>query len=169
MDNPAEIVRKTYNKIASRFYEWAKTVRIEERKKYVRKIKSLISNGSVILDIGCGNGLLNTVYLTQDYTVIGIDISEKQINEAKKNVPDARFICSDVRLHDFQAESFDGIISFYCFNHIPRDTYQSMLKKIHTWLKPKGLLIATFGIGDTEGWIGEWLAACRTFRLGKNS
>jgi len=97
------------------------------------------------------------------FDVIGIDISERQITEAKKNLPDVEFICADIRDLEFEPSFFDGIVSFYCFNHIPRDSYGELLAKFHKWLKTGGLLIASFGIGDTEGWTGEWLGTTTFF------
>jgi cyclopropane fatty-acyl-phospholipid synthase-like methyltransferase len=89
--------------------------------------------------------------------MVGIDISERQINEAKINLPKVEFICADIRDHEFSPASFDGIVSFYCFNHIPRNSYEDIFLKFHQWLKKDGLLIASFGNGDTDEWTGEWL------------
>ena len=95
--------------------------------------------------------------------MIGIDVSERQIAEAKRNVPGAQFICADVRDQDFESASLDGIVSFYCFNHIPRSSYGELFGKFHRWLKTDGLLIASFGTGDMAGWTGEWLGVTTYF------
>jgi cyclopropane fatty-acyl-phospholipid synthase-like methyltransferase len=163
MDKPTETVRATYNRLGSVYDEWAQSVRKEERQKYLAKICQRFVDGSKILDIGCGNGLLNTAHLVNHFNVIGIDVSERQIDEAKLNLPDAEFVCANVLEHEFEQASLDGIVSFYCFNHIPRTSYRDLLAKFRRWLKPDGLLIASFGIGDTEGWTGEWLGATTFF------
>ena len=136
---------------------------MQERQKYLAKIHREFPRGSRILDVGCGNGLLNTLHLVKSFDVVGIDFSERQISEAKKNVPEAEFICADVRDQDFESDSLDGIVSFYCFNHIPRSAYGKLLRKFHRWLKTDGLLIASFGIGDSEGWTGKWLGTTTFF------
>lgn len=163
MDKPAKIVRDTYNHLASIYDKWAELVRAEERQKYLAKIEQKLSKGSRVLDVGCGNGLLNTLRLVKSFDVVGIDVSERQIAEAKKNVPDAEFICADIRDQDFEPDSLDGIVSFYCFNHIPRSFYGELLGRFHRWLKTDGLLIASFGIGNTDGWTGEWLGTITFF------
>lgn len=127
MDKPAEIVRDTYNDLASIYDKWAESVRTEERQKYLAKIDQKLPKGSRILDVGCGNGLLYTLHLAKSFDVVGIDVSERQIAEAKRNVPGAEFICADVRDQDFESVSLDGIVSFYCFNHIPRTSYGELL------------------------------------------
>ena len=163
MDEYVEIVREGYNQLASAYDEWAKSVRIEERKKYLAKIEQSFSNGSRILDIGCGNGLLNTRHLANRFDVIGIDISERQICAAQNNLPNVRFICADVREYEFEPSSLDGIVSLYCFNHIPRTSYALLFSKFHQWLRIDGLLIASFGIGDTQEWTGQWLGTTMFF------
>ena len=60
MDKRAEIVRRGYNQLGSTFDQWAEAVRVEEREKYLTKIGESFADGSIILDVGCGNGLLNT-------------------------------------------------------------------------------------------------------------
>ena len=157
MDKPAQIVRETYNHLGSNYDKWADSVRTEERYKYLTRIKQMVPKGSRILDVGCGTGLLNTLHLAERFDVVGIDVSERQIAEAKKNVSSAEFICADVRDQHFKSAYLDGIVSFYCFNHIPRSSYGELLSRFHKWLKTDGLLIASFGMSDNEGWTGEWL------------
>jgi len=157
MDNSSDLVRKGYNQLANVYHNWAEAVRVAEREKYLTKIDQSFSEGSRILDIGCGNGLLNTQRMANKFDVIGMDISERQICEAHENLPKSKFICADIQHYEFDQNSFDGIVSFYCFNHIPRNAYSKLFGKFHQWLMADGLLIASFGIGDTEGWTGEWL------------
>ena len=163
MDKETGIVRDTYSHLGSVYDDWAETVREDERQKYLTKISQRFHNGAKILDIGCGNGLLNTLYMANHFDVIGIDISERQIAEAKRNVPSVEFICTDIRDFIVDPDSLDGIVSFYCFNHIPRATYGALFAKFHRWLKINGLFIASFGIGDTEYWTGEWLGVTTFF------
>ena len=50
--------------------------------------------------------------------------------------------------------------AFYCLNHIPRDRLALVLRRIESWLRQGGLLVASFGTGDDpgtveEGWFGR--------------
>ena len=72
-------------------------------------------------------------------------------------MPQAVFLCADIRECAFDSNAFDGIVSFYCFNHVARETYPALCGKLYGWLKPVGWLIASFGVGDKEAWVGEWL------------
>ena len=64
---------------------------------------------------------------------------------------------------DVVQDSLDGIVSLYCFNHIPRTSYGLLFRKCGQWLKKDGLLIASFGIGDTKEWTGQWLGTKMLF------
>jgi len=163
MDKPADIVRKSYNELAATYDAWAESVRTSERIKYLEEAKDRFASSARILDVGCGTGLLNSKPLSEKFDVVGIDVSERQIAEARKNVEGAAFICADIQEHDFDPGSFDGIVSFYCFNHIPRGSYSQLLTKFHSWLRDGGAMILSFGTSDEEQWTGDWMGATTFF------
>jgi hypothetical protein len=51
---------------------------------------------------------------------------------------------------DFEGNSFHGIIAFYSLFHIPRDTHESLFEKLHSWLLPSGIFLATFLANEPE-------------------
>jgi SAM-dependent methyltransferase len=61
------------------------------RKLLYRAYKRAIPSGSSVLEIGCGSGELLS-YFT-DCQVAGIDLSPKQIEAAKKRIPNGKFFC----------------------------------------------------------------------------
>ncbi len=93
----------------------------------------------------------------------GIDISGEQIARARANVPAADFIQSDFTALELEPGQFDAVAAFYSFNHVPRDLLVGLIARIHTWLVPSGLLLASFGTSDTESWTGEWLGTTMFF------
>ena len=121
MDKYTEIVRRGYNQLASVYDKWAESVRTEERKNYLAKINQRFPKGARILDVGCGNGLLNTWHLAKNFDVVGIDVSERQINEAKKNLPDVEFVCADVREYEFEPNIFRWDHIFLLFQPYPEN------------------------------------------------
>jgi SAM-dependent methyltransferase len=63
---------------------------------YIQKIlKRYASNGSKILDVGCGGGYLTSL-LSKTYEIEGIDIAPKAIQYAKEHHPGIVFNCCDV-------------------------------------------------------------------------
>jgi SAM-dependent methyltransferase len=70
---------------------------------------------------------------------------QSQIELARRNVPNARFIAADICSLDFPLQSFNAAVGSYSFIHVPRSEHEALLRKIARWLKPRGLLRANSG------------------------
>jgi len=114
--------------------------------------------GSRVLDLGCGAGIpVASALAAADHAVIGIDGSAGQIGLARDNVPAAEFIQADMTEIDFPVGSFDAVAAFYSITHVPRHEHNALLRRIGTWLKPGGVLVASMGADALSDWRGEWL------------
>lgn len=111
--------------------------------KQVEHVKKLISFNGNILEIGSAKGYLSHA-LQAYYQVIGIDLDESFILEAKRAFPENHFLSMDmldISKH-FQPDSMDGII---CFGNtlVHLDSYSMIddfLKSCHLLLKENGVL-----------------------------
>jgi cyclopropane fatty-acyl-phospholipid synthase-like methyltransferase len=113
-----------------------------------------------VLDLGCGAGIPLTKALAETFKVTGLDISARQIELARRNVSKAGFIIADIVTHDFPPQSFDAAVASYSFIHVPRAEHELLFRKITTWLRPGGFLLANFGIGNVEvDYEEDWLGA----------
>ena len=74
-------------------------------------------------------------------------------------VPAADYLHADLTTVEFAARSLDAVASFYVLNHVPRELLAPLFARIHTWLRPGGLLLTTLGASDVPGWTGEFLGA----------
>ena len=82
------------------------------------------------MDVGCGSGIpIDEFLLDRGFSVTGMDISEEQINLAKKNLPKGKFSVVEMSDISFPESSLDSIISFYAIFHIPREEHFSLFKK----------------------------------------
>ena len=143
-----EIVRKGYNKVAKRIQEITGLEKEgSEELDLLANFTSRIPLAGQVLDAGCGNGAYSR-YLSDKFKVIGVDISEKQIELARQNAPKAEFICEDMTKIDFPDEFFDGILSYYAIIHIPREEHYDLLSNFYRMLKVKGVILITFHIND---------------------
>ena len=114
--------------------------------------------GAQVLELGCGPGVATTQQLAQRFSVTGVDISSEQINLARQNVPNAKFICADMCQLNLPPDSFDAVAAFYSIIHVPREEHAPLLRAIATWLRPKGLLVATMGASSVEADVADdWL------------
>ena len=146
-----EIVRKGYNKTAENLQEIFGLKKEESDKfKFLVDFISRIPLVGRVLDAGCGNGAYSH-YLSDKFKVIGVDISEKQIELARQNAPNAEFICEDMTKIEFPDEYFDGILSYYSIIHVPREEHYELLSKFYHMLKVKGVVILSFHLINDLG------------------
>ena len=138
-----ETVRAGYNTIADRYL--AARTRDSEDVRLLDELITRLPTGAKVLDAGCGAGLPISQMLSEKFEVTGVDFSEAQIELAKKNVPNATFICQDMTKLDFPDNIFDGICSYYAIIHIPREEHQPLLANFHRMLKPDGLALLCLG------------------------
>lgn len=161
MKDPKRIVSEAYDQIAERYLEWrARQPRQEEITRWLNLLRDEVRPGARVLDIGCGAGLPLTRALAEDFDVTGVDISARQVELARRNVPTARFIHGDVTALDFAPASFDAAVASYSLFHIPRGEHRTLFRLVARWLHPGGILLANFGIGNREVEYDEdWLGA----------
>ena len=95
-----------------------------------------------MLDLGCGYGW-HCEYAAQHgaVKVIGVDISEKMLEEARKshNKGNIVYICSPIEDIDMDEASFDIVVSSLAFHYLA--DYGEVVDKIHKILKPGGYLV----------------------------
>ena len=138
-----ETVKAGYNIIADRYL--AARTRDSEDVRLLDELITRLPTGAKVLDAGCGAGLPISQMLSEKFEVTGVDFSEAQIELAKKNVPNATFICQDMTNLDFPDHTFDGICSYYAIIHISREEHQPLLANFHRMLKPDGLALLCLG------------------------
>ncbi|MDQ6601343.1 MAG: methyltransferase domain-containing protein [Chloroflexota bacterium] len=159
-NDPKAIVAHGYDAIAERYLTWAMGVRVAERGGYMEIVLNALPDGAAVLELGCGAGIPITQRLAERFTVTGVDLSTRQIELARRNVPTATFLHGDMTQMDFAPASFDGVCAFYAITHVPREEHAAMLGKIATWLRPNGLFVASFSHGGSDGEIeADWLGA----------
>src|SRR5438552_477120 len=120
-----DIVKNGYNQIAGRYL--AERTADSEDVRLLGDFIELLAPHAKVLDAGCGAGIPISKILAEHFTVTGVDFSEAQIELARKNIPNAKFICEDMTKLDFPDDTFDGICSYYAIIHIPREEHQALL------------------------------------------
>jgi cyclopropane fatty-acyl-phospholipid synthase-like methyltransferase len=142
-------VKNQYNKLAGNYLASRDQFKND---KYLEKLNAILSPKSHILDIGCGAGIpVDRFFVEKGHSVMGIDISEKQIELAKKNVPQGNFKVEDMSLMRDGEYSVDAVVSFYAIFHTKRETHEDILHKINSFLKKDGYLLITMGASEWEG------------------
>lgn len=108
------------------------------------------------LSPGCGTGRKELAWVAAGGIALleGYDISKKRIAEAERLAASAgmttstRFTSTDVRTLDLPAASFDLVILDDALHHIA--PLAPFLRKVHTWLRPGGLLVVNEYVGPSR-------------------
>ena len=163
--NPDMDFRKTvkegYNAIANRYL--AERTRDSEDVRLLNDFMERLPVSAIVLDAGCGAGIPISQKLSERFQVKGVDFSEAQIELAKKNVPNATFLCEDITKLDFPENTFDGITSYYAIIHIPREEHQALLANFHRVLKPGGIALLCLGAEHSVADIDENFLGARMY------
>ena len=110
-----------------------------------------------VLDLGCGAGVPATRWLAKrDFDVMGVDLSERQLELARGLVPGATFLKADMTDLDFGPGAFDAVVAFHSIIHVPREEHPALLQRIRSWLRPGGLFLATLTLTGYEGEDANW-------------
>lgn len=139
MEKYVEKVRRLYNSLAPKY----DNVYLDEVNKGEDRVLFSIVRGfmkSPILDIGCGTGLLPDNLNPVEY--VGVDISPKMIEIAKKKHPKRYFFQADMHKLPFEDNQFETITSLYsCLNFTLSPSV--VFAEIYRCLKPGGWFVGT--------------------------
>ena len=152
-----------YDQLAEVYLEWSRRSIDPARGRMLAEFMRRLPPAAAVLDLGCGAGLPTTAALANRFVVTGIDTSAVQLAAARRNVPTASFVEGDFASADFPEASFDGISAFYAISHVPRDEHAALFDRIHRWLRPDGLFVASLGAHDSPDWTGVWLGTLMFF------
>jgi SAM-dependent methyltransferase len=117
---------------------------------------SRISNGLVV-DLGCGSGILAEQITKAGFEVLGFDISKAALEIARRRAPEARFRHGSFReahIPRCVAVTAVGEVFNYLFDpHNSPSAFQKLVGRVHDALAPGGLFmfdLATVGRGPAD-------------------
>ncbi|MEQ8969421.1 MAG: class I SAM-dependent methyltransferase [Coleofasciculus sp. C1-SOL-03] len=119
--------------------------------QFLPKLEKLLlphlPEGAKIFDLCCGTGQITQQLLIRGYQVTGLDGSEKMLDYARQNAPNAQFILGDARSFEFPS-TFDAVIcTDSALNHIMSlEELKSVFSNVYTALKADGLFLFDLGL-----------------------
>lgn len=135
-----------YSQNASEYFE--RTVNIDMQDNWDR-FTELLTEGSSILDLGCGSGRDSEYFLSRGFDVTAMDASEEMCDLATIHIgQDVLKLTFDEI--DFD-EVFDGIWASASLLHVPSSHMNDIMGKVIKSLKRNGILFMSFYYGDFEG------------------
>ena len=125
----------------------------KELVEFVKQVKK--TGGRRVLDLGCGSGIQSKLLFDKGLEVVGLDLSPKMVNEAKKRVPKAMFVVGDMTKMNFAQNSFDGVYARASLLHIPKKLIPEVLKSICKILTNDGIFYLALKEGEGEEEVEE--------------
>jgi SAM-dependent methyltransferase len=151
-DDRVDLVRAGYDAMADRYLAWSALIVDDPRDRFLAALLDRLPAPSDVVDLGCGAGLPSTLALVRaGHRVLGVDVSDGQLERARHNVPGASFRPADLSTLEIPAHSLDAATAFYSFIHVPRERHGALLRRVYGWLRPGGLLVATLSAHGSDG------------------
>jgi 2-polyprenyl-3-methyl-5-hydroxy-6-metoxy-1,4-benzoquinol methylase len=113
--------------------------------KIIDRTKKYLKTSDIVLDFGCGTGLISNEIAENVKLIRAIDISSKMIEIAKNNADNRKiqnidYTYSTIFDEKHKSGSFDVILAFYIL-HLVEDN-QKTIQRINDLLKPGGFIIS---------------------------
>ena len=125
VDEPWRVVRQGYDDIGGRYHEWSHESPV--RLRFVSEALARLRPGSRVVDLGCGPGDPATRLLSEQHTVLGVDLSLAQLRLARDLAPRASLVAADITAFSLASGSVDAVVSFFALGHVPPAAHVPLL------------------------------------------
>jgi SAM-dependent methyltransferase len=107
-------------------------------------------------DLGCGPGHVARYLHERGVRVMGVDLSPVMVELARRLNPGIEFGQGNMLALDIGEGVLGGIAAFYSIIHIPRTEVSAVLAEMKRVLRPGGLVLLSFHVGDEAVHLDEW-------------
>ena len=115
-----------------------------------------LAGGGPACDMGCGPGHVARYLHERGVEVTGIDLSREMVARARALNPGIEFREADMTAPDVADGAWAGIVAFYSIIHVPRQDTVPALRQWLRVLRPGGLLLLAFHVGDDAVRLDDW-------------
>ncbi|MDI6098863.1 class I SAM-dependent methyltransferase [Actinoplanes sp. NEAU-A12] len=157
-EEPQQIVARGYDAVAHSYAALERDAPWP-RLAWLDDLLTRLPDAAHVLDLGCGNGLPAGERIARRHRLTGVDVSARQIELARANVPGGEFSTGDILRLRHPDGTFAAVTAFYTFDHLPRERLPEMFQLIHGWLAASGYLLCCVEIEDQPGTVANWLGA----------
>lgn len=145
-----QAITESYDRVAE---EYARHLASElqnkplDRELLSRFARDVMGRGAVC-DMGCGPGQIARYLRDAGADVFGLDLSPGMLHQARRLHPDITFRQGNMLALELPDEALAGIAAFYAIVNLPRETLPQVFREMRRVLKPGGLLLLGFHVGD---------------------
>ncbi len=152
-------IRKSYDAVAR---EYADEIYGElagkpfDREFLDRFAERVRSRGSVC-DLGCGPAQIARYLRDRGVDAFGVDLSYGMLMQARRLNPDLQCVQTSMLALGLRSGQLAGAAAFYSIIHIPRSKVVEVLAEVRRVLRPGGLFLFTFHLGNEDSHHEEML------------
>jgi ubiquinone/menaquinone biosynthesis C-methylase UbiE/uncharacterized protein YbaR (Trm112 family) len=149
-------------------------VHAENMLKILSDIYTDHKHETLVLDLGCGTGILSTMLAEKDFKVVGLDISFLSLHVLRQRNKELDIIQADANYLPIADGSFHTVVCLGVWRHFP--DVQKVLNEVSRVLTSDGTFIVGYfppaiagAIHVNQNWCGRsliWLYQLLTRRLG---
>ena len=139
--------RDAYRKLGKQYIENTASINLHVLPEFMKRLPK----GGRVLDVGCIGGRDSKKFADAGFEVIGIDVVDVFLEEARKYVPQAKFLEMDMLKIDFPDNYFDGILAHAVLLHLEKNDVSGVLANFYRILKKGGIIDVGVKLGEGEG------------------
>ncbi|MEE1786838.1 class I SAM-dependent methyltransferase [Streptomyces sp. SP17BM10] len=112
--------------------------------------------GGVVADLGCGPGHVAGWLTGHGTEVVGIDLSPRMVELARREHPKAAFRTGDLLDLPAADGEFAAAVALYSVIHLEPGELAPAFAEVRRVLRPGGLLLVSFHLGSEVRRLDEW-------------
>lgn len=144
----------TFNRLADRYAE--KYFHLDIYDRYLERfVKRIELRGARVVDVACGAGNVSA-YLAKvrpDLKLLGIDLAENMVKQARFRVPSAEFLVKDCRRIGELGRTFDAAAFSFGLSYLTDDDANQFFTSLNTTLTDSAVLYLSTITGEPR-WSG---------------
>jgi ubiquinone/menaquinone biosynthesis C-methylase UbiE len=149
MSDAIHSIRESYDRVAD---EYTRHIFDELRNKpldreVLTRFAAEVGSGQVC-DMGCGPGHVARYLRDAGVTVLGLDLSPRMLEQARKLNPDIHFTEGNMLALELADRTLAGIAAFYAIVNLPQESLPQVFREIERVLQPGGMLFLAFHMGN---------------------
>lgn len=158
MSQPALDLQSSYDRVAG---EYARRIFDELAHKpldrqLLDRFAGRVQELGPACDMGCGPGHVARYLHDRGVRICGMDLAPGMLEQARRLNPDIPFIQGNMLALGVVDEAWAGITAFYAIIHIPREAVVQALREFKRVLRPGGLLLLAFHVGEETVHLEAW-------------
>ena len=158
MSNDLNDVRKSYDIVAD---EYVRRIYDELQHKpldrqLLDEFAERVRSAGPVCDLGCGPGHVARYLHDRGVEVLGLDLSESMIKQARRLNHDVRFQVGNILALESPDKAWAGIVAFYSIVNLPAESLPTAAAEMLRVLRPGGRLLLSFHIGEETLHLDQW-------------